>query len=183
MSYGTSVSQQHELMGEEFSDADTSGVYRRLNGEVRRKGDEPPRQPPGEPPRTGSIASRIAVIDDEVMITKVVARCLQSSFQVLTHNSGETALGWLSDLARTSMAPDLVLCDLCLGVVSGVDLFHDIARELPWLAPRVVFLTGGSCSSRDDAFLAAREASTLRKPFRPDELRDWVRRRVDPLMR
>lgn len=123
---------------------------------------------------------RVAVIDDEQMILNVVTRCLRD-YVVVSHNDGESAIEWLRDLVRLRRAPDLVLCDLCLGGVSGIDVYDAIERELPSLADRVVFLTGGSCSSRDEAFLASREAATLRKPFTPATLRAWVSERLTSL--
>lgn len=120
---------------------------------------------------------RVAVIDDEQMILNVVTRCLRD-YVVVSHNDGDSAIAWLRELVGARRTPDLILCDLCLGGVSGIDVYEAIERELPSLADRVVFLTGGGCSSRDEAFLSSREAATLRKPFTPAVLRAWVSERL-----
>lgn len=133
----------------------------------------------GETDARGATRKRVAVIDDEPLILSVVARCLGREYEVLGHEDGDTAVAWLKSLRATSQTPDIVLCDLSLGSVSGVDVFADIVRQLPELAPRVAFLTGGSCSPRDEGFLAGREAATLRKPFTPAALRAWVSSRID----
>ena len=56
---------------------------------------------------------------------------------------------------------DLILCDLMMPEVSGIDFYDELSRIAPELAQRVVFITGGVFTDRARAFLARAGARCL----------------------
>jgi CheY-like chemotaxis protein len=68
-------------------------------------------------------------------------------------------------LLRQEPGVDLLLCDVMMPIQSGIALYRDIERELPGLAPRVVFMTGGAIGEEAAAFLEQTHNLKLEKPF------------------
>jgi CheY-like chemotaxis protein len=60
---------------------------------------------------------------------------------------------------------DVILCDLMMPNMSGVQLFEEIRRVAPAIAPRVVFLTGGAFTASARELLERVSNPRLEKPF------------------
>ena len=91
-----------------------------------------------------------------------------------------TALTSASDALERAAAGerwDVVLCDLMMPEMSGMDLEERLAVEAPDLIPRIVYLTGGAFTERSRAFLA-NGRPYLEKPVEPAVLRAQVAERV-----
>lgn len=134
--------------------------------------------PPAEAPPEGSpearTRGRILVIDDDRSFLDMTCRILRLDHEVVgTHDPGE-ALGRIERGERF----DVILCDLMMPTMSGVDLHAAIARFAPHVARRMLFLTAGAFTERTRAFLASGEVVWLDKLCEPDHLRDVVRERV-----
>jgi PAS domain S-box-containing protein len=114
--------------------------------------------------------ARILVVDDEAMVGRAVARILGVEHEVTAVTSGEAALSQL----RAGPAFDLVLCDLMMPGLSGMDLFEQVRQADPAAAARFVFLTGGAFTDRAREFLERVQGPRLEKPFDPDGLRRGV---------
>ncbi|HEV3032367.1 MAG TPA: response regulator, partial [Polyangia bacterium] len=92
-------------------------------------------------------------------------------YDVRVFTSGRTALAHLLE----SPPYDLVLCDLMMAEVSGMQLFDDLRRLRPGLEERLVFMTGGVFDPAVADFLASVENECVDKPF---DVRAEVRRRL-----
>jgi PAS domain S-box-containing protein len=117
-------------------------------------------RPPPTPRR------RLLVIDDEPALATMVRAMLSSAHDIVVADSGRDAL------ARLSSDPgfDAVLCDLMMPDLSGMDLFEIVARALPELAPRFVFMTGGAFTPRAEDIYARFPDRCLEKPFEASAL-------------
>ncbi len=115
---------------------------------------------------------RILVVDDDVMVAGAVARILSPPHDVETESSPRAALSRIGDGQRF----DLVLCDLMMPEMSGMDFLEALERADPALARRLIFITGGAFTTRAREFLERSPNLTLEKPFSPPELRDVVAR-------
>ena len=132
---------------------------------------------PGEPPRApvAPVAGprgkgRILVVDDEPLIGLAIRRILQREHEVVTLTSAREALAWLLRGERF----DVILCDLMMPEMSGMDLHQELARQLPEVAERMMFLTGGAFTPDARAFLSRLGNRHAEKPFSSEKLRELV---------
>ena len=117
---------------------------------------------------------RILVVDDEELVLRLVERSLSEEHDVVTVTSATTALV----LCTSGEKFDLILCDLIMPDMTGMDLHREIARAAPELLDRMVFLTGGAFTTRARQFLSEIAGEHVEKPFELASLRKLVRRYV-----
>ena len=118
------------------------------------------------PPRAG----RILVIDDEAEILKVTVRMLEKSHDVLQATSGTAARAILEN----DRAFDVILCDLMMADMTGIELHAWLLGRDPVLAAKVVFVTGGAFLPHTADYLANVKNRVLKKPFRRTDLLNLV---------
>ncbi|MBK7399137.1 MAG: PAS domain S-box protein [Myxococcales bacterium] len=112
-------------------------------------------------PRERSRGLRVLVVDDEHLIGSSITALLEDDHAVTFALGGERGLAHALDGDF-----DVILCDLTMPVVSGMDLHSRVREARPELAARFVFMTGGATTERARQFLAEVENPTLEKPFR-----------------
>jgi PAS domain S-box-containing protein len=118
---------------------------------------------------------RVLVIDDEPALAAMIVRLLEEDCHVDVAVKGRDAL----DLLVGSTTPyDVVLCDLMMPDMTGMDLFAEVARRCPGLEDRFVLMTGGAFTPRASEFLARVNNRRLEKPFDRAALRAAVARRA-----
>jgi PAS domain S-box-containing protein len=129
-----------------------------------------------EAPRAAPTRSRrrVLVVDDEPVVGKSLRRLLPEHDVAVATSAAEA-------LAAIEGDPDLdvVLCDLMMPDVSGIELFHQLEARFPALARRVVFITGGAFTPEASAFLRAAGNPVLEKPFDLRRLRALVSGRAE----
>lgn len=131
--------------------------------------------PPPVAPVVESRRGRVLVIDDEPMMAKVIHRTLSHEHEVVTTLTAQEAL----DLIRAGQRYHVILCDLMMPHITGMDLYAELLRSAPDQARRVIFLTGGAFTSRMRAFLDEVQNLCLEKPFDPGGLRAIINARVN----
>lgn len=104
---------------------------------------------------------RLLVVDDDVLVARTLARQL-SGHHVEVVSSGQAALERLSK-DKTSF--DLVLCDLMMPDMTGMDVYEAVEERCPALAERFVFISGGGVTERSRKFLEAHADRVLPKPI------------------
>jgi CheY-like chemotaxis protein len=104
---------------------------------------------------------RILVVDDEPLIVATIVRQLSSGNVVVGETSAERAL----ELALADPPFDVIVCDVMMDGLNGVDVYERVARERPGMEARIVFMTGGAHTPRTRAFLASVPNRCLAKPF------------------
>ncbi len=114
----------------------------------------------------------ILVVDDEPSLINSLRRVLRRVRSFSAASSGRNAL----DQIEAGANPDLILCDLMMGDLSGADLFEILTRDHPVLADRVVFITGGAFTERTRRFAELHADRVLIKPLSPEELRVRLRK-------
>jgi two-component system, NtrC family, sensor kinase len=113
---------------------------------------------------------RVLVIDDEPAIGTVLRRILGRLHDVVVLRSGGEALALLAQ----DDAFDLVLCDLMMVEMSGMELHERLAPTHGELLSRFVYMTGGSFTPRAHEFLKTVPARRIDKPFEADVIRALV---------
>jgi PAS domain S-box-containing protein len=133
---------------------------------------EPALQRDRPTPRINRLAGQVVLIDDEAPLLGVLERFLQREVAVKAFGDSREALAYLRDATDVS----LVLCDLMMPHLTGMKLFREIERHRPDLAPRFVFMSGGTTREEVRAFITSVDNERLDKPFELHTLRSLVRR-------
>ncbi len=123
-------------------------------------------------PREAVRRARILVIDDEPMVCRALQRVLSPPHDVQAQETGRGALAALF----ADGGYDLVLCDLMMPDLTGMDLHGQVAARAPALADRFVFLTGGAFTAAAQEFLQRVPNQRVEKPFDARALRQLVLR-------
>jgi PAS domain S-box-containing protein len=125
----------------------------------------------GEPAPIGvpvhpHVRARVLVVDDEPALLRAIDGLIGEAHDVVTVSSGRQAL----ELLQVDRAFDVILADLMMAGVTGVDLFEAVSSDHPGLARRFVFMTGGAYTARGRALLGSVPNRCIEKPFDGDEL-------------
>lgn len=113
--------------------------------------------------------STVLVVDDEPLLGTAIRRIL-GDHHVTVVTTGQAAL----DLLAAGKVFDVVVTDLMMPGMSGMELYGALARLYPALAPKVILLTGGAFTPEAKAFLDRVENERMEKPFEPHRLRELV---------
>jgi CheY-like chemotaxis protein len=134
------------------------------------------RQPVAPVARAVSHARRakVLVIDDEPLIARILARGLSRHQVIVTGHAREA-------LSRIEQGEtfDVILCDLMMPDISGIDVHEYLSREHPAIARRMVFMTGGAFTSEAKSFLSTVGNERIDKPFSMAQISQLVDRYVE----
>jgi CheY-like chemotaxis protein len=111
---------------------------------------------------------RILVIDDEPYILASIRRALRH-YDVTLTEGGQRAI----DALAADHDYDLVLCDLVMAHVNGIDVHRWIKQHRPELLERLIFMTAGAFTVEVRDFLAHVSSPVMHKPFDTKTLR-WM---------
>ena len=117
---------------------------------------------------------RILVVDDEEAVAVMIRRMLAPEHDVQVLTSALEAFHRISAGARF----DVILSDLMMPVMTGMDLYSELTTTVPDQAERIVFLTGGAFTPRARLFLDQVPNARLEKPFDLQALRTLTNERV-----
>jgi len=123
-----------------------------------------------KPSRSG----RVLIVDDEVAVGRTIQRLLGDRHEVVALAGGAEAI----ELLRTGADFDVILCDMSMPEVTGIDVYVRSTEARPELANRFVFMTGGSFTSSTRDFLERSTNERIDKPFDLAVLRAVVRSRI-----
>jgi signal transduction histidine kinase/CheY-like chemotaxis protein len=115
---------------------------------------------------------RLLVVDDDVLVARTLARQL-SGHHVEVVLSGQAAL---ERLTSSGHGFDLVLCDLMMPDMTGMDVYEAVEERLPALAERFVFVSGGGVTERSRRFLEEHADRVLPKPIDSHQLCEVLER-------
>lgn len=121
--------------------------------------------PTAEPEaRTDAEVVRVLVVDDEPAMRKLLVRLLRD--HDVSAVESPAALQLIRDGARF----ELILCDVTMPELDGVQLYQAIHAMDPEQARRIVFLSGGVVSASATEFLRTIPNRILEKPFRSEDV-------------
>jgi CheY-like chemotaxis protein len=119
----------------------------------------------------GRSLPRVLIVDDQPDMARALARLLLDSAEVATSGSGEDALARIAGGERF----DLVLCDIMMPGMTGLELFERVRAIDTEAAAAFVFATGG-LPPRYQAQLAATGVRCLMKPCDGADLKKLLER-------
>ena len=109
----------------------------------------------------GQSKIRILIIDDEENILTVLRKALQrEGYKTDIVMDARKGLSILSNSEY-----DLVLCDIEMPKMNGIEFYREIEERLPGMADRILFMTGEILSPSIQEFLQERHVSIIAKPF------------------
>ncbi len=119
----------------------------------------------------------LLVVDDEPMLLNVLRKALSREYEVSITESPQAAL----DQVKAGARYDLILCDLMMPAMTGMELHARILELLPRQAERMVFLTGGAFTPDANAFLDRVSNLRISKPFNLVGLKGLIAKRLAEL--
>jgi PAS domain S-box-containing protein len=109
---------------------------------------------------------RVLVVEDEPALAQAVAEALSDAgFKVDRAGDGEEGLTRLTEANY-----DLIVCDLKMPRIDGMQFYRAMAAATPGLARRVIFVTGDVAGTDAERFLEETGCRWLSKPFRLGDL-------------
>jgi PAS domain S-box-containing protein len=113
----------------------------------------------------------ILIVDDTPNALKTLHRLLMDEHNITDALGGREAL---TILQQRDKEFDLVITDINMSDVNGIDLYRFIKQKHPQLIHRIIFITGGVSSERVALFLADINIKHLDKPYTPEELNSAI---------
>jgi DNA-binding response OmpR family regulator len=121
---------------------------------------------------------RILLIDDDAAIRKLIRMILEKAgFEVVEAADGKAGIR-----AYRNHGADVVLCDLFMPDLDGLEVIRGLCREFPDV--KVIALSGGGFQGTVDMLPAARvlgAVAVLHKPFKLQEILAAIHQTSQPL--
>ena len=116
---------------------------------------------------------RVLIVDDSSTIRRIVSRCLDRAevgvTDVLEAGDGCEALALLAN-----QAVDIVLTDINMPNMDGLQLLGELKRSSEWAAIPVLVITSESSSDAVGEAVSHGAAGYIKKPFTPLQLRSHI---------
>ena len=103
------------------------------------------------------------VIDDEALVTSAIRNLIGDEHDVTTLNDPIAA----HDLLVAAAPFDVILCDLNMPRMSGIELHDRLRLIAPKNAGRMILMTGGPLSPAKLRLLEDTGMKVIEKPFEP----------------
>jgi CheY-like chemotaxis protein len=117
---------------------------------------------------------RILVIDDEPGMTQLLGRILRNGHVVVQESDPRRAVARVVAGERF----DLVLCDLMMAPIGGLEVYEGVAQAAPEMAVRFMLMTGGTTSYELERKVANWRHGVLYKPFNVADVLALVRSKL-----
>jgi len=127
--------------------------------EIHKENEEP--APVVVAPPSASHRGRILVVDDERGILSAMRRMLGRDYNLVLASSGDEG----KDILASSKPFDLILCDIMMPRVTGMDLHEWLSEHDVEQSSRMVFMTGGVFTGRAQEYLSRVDNPYIEKPF------------------
>ncbi len=115
---------------------------------------------------------KIMIIDDDVTSVAIVKALLEPEFEVVSANTGVEALGALQ------CSPDLILLDMVMPGVSGMELLKVLKKSENWSNISVIFLTSLEGVDIELEGFTNGASDFLQKPVNAELLRLKIKRQL-----
>ncbi len=117
-------------------------------------------------------SSRILVVDDEPMVQRYLVRILTDDGH--TVDTVDNASDALTKLKSNDYR--LIILDIKLPGMTGIELYNRIKKETPSLTEKIVVITGDVMGEDTQNFLSANKATYIVKPFNFEQLQKTLSR-------
>lgn len=134
---------------------------------------------PGKPAASGAepmAGRRVLVVDDEPVLIDLMIDLLRD----LGHAVDTAANGAEASRKLDQGDYDLVITDVRMPQMSGIELYRKILSTQPDLAKNVIFITGDLLDRQTTDFVGEMSLRTIPKPLEADRFRQVVREMLEP---
>jgi signal transduction histidine kinase len=146
------------------------GTVFRVALPVAREKEEPDSGAAVPSPGVRRGRGKILVIDDEPMINSILRRMLGREHDVAACGTVREAI----DRVKRGETFDVIMCDLMMPEMTGMDLHAELLRTHPQQAEHIVFMTGGAFTPHAREFLDRVPNGRVEKPFDVQHLRSLI---------
>ena len=108
--------------------------------------------------RSLNVPPRILIVDDDIRVAAALRRILRDYTLELCYSGAEAVERCLEG------DYDLVLCDMMMPGLSGMDVYLRLTELRPEIIPRIVFVTGGTFTPGITAFMDRISNLVVEKP-------------------
>jgi len=130
---------------------------------------------PADSDRVAVRRTRVLVVDDEPMLGTTLKVVLSPEHDVAVTTSAKSAMA----LLEHEKDYDVILCDLVMPGMSGMDLHRWLFERDPAAAGRMIFMSGGAFTADAREFLESVPNTRVDKPFDAPELLRVIRERSE----
>lgn len=130
----------------------------------------PEQSPPPPGPVAAAQRANILVIDDEPLVCSSLVRLLGDEHTVTALQATRAALDLIAGGARF----DVILCDLMVPDMTGIELYEEVLRKWPEQARRMVFMTAAAFTQTAVEFLSSVTNPQIEKPFDSPEAKRLI---------
>lgn len=120
-----------------------------------------------KPDLLSRVQKEVLLVDDEPLMLKSLQRLLETRHKVTSALGGKAACQLLKEQQEQY---DVILCDLNMPELNGVELYQFIAKQYPGLEQKMIFMTGGTYAKLYSNFIATVKNLRLEKPFSLEDL-------------
>jgi CheY-like chemotaxis protein len=121
----------------------------------------------------------VLVVDDEPLVRNTLSRMLARDYRITVAHDAQDALSMINQGDRF----DVILSDVSMAGMTGVQLHDALALTYPDQAQRMVFLSGGAFTGETIDFLRQMAKRHLEKPFALSQLRELIQEQLTSLGR
>lgn len=119
--------------------------------------------------------AKLLVVEDDNVLRRGLEKLLdKTGYTVVAAVTGKAALEELD-----SFVPDLVVADVLLPGISGVDLAEAVRARSKWKDLPFLFITAQNMPRIEERIAALSNASILYKPFEPAQLAAALKAALD----
>lgn len=114
----------------------------------------------------------ILIVDDNSSSIDVINRLLGKANQVVATQSGRHALQIIKD---PSYSFDIIISDLSMHDINGIDLYNHLNNKMDELAKRIIFISDGLHNEYTRKFLNSVKNPCLKRPYPLQDLIDTIK--------
>ena len=122
-------------------------------------------------PKSARSLGRVLIVEDEQAIAQGLRLLLEGEYEVVVASGGRAALELLSHGSEF----DVVLCDLMMPDLSGIELYEALKQQAPGTEERLLFMTGGAYTPEAEEFLERVPNPRVEKPFDLERMERLIR--------
>ena len=112
----------------------------------------------------------ILIVDDHDSVRLILGNILVKQYNVVTKSDGIEAFGWL----HRGNEPDLIVLDMVMPRLHGMTFLSNIKSSGLFSHIPVIVLTGNENKEFEMQVRAMGASGFIRKPFKPDNLRETI---------